>query len=120
MNKSIVFKVYLVFFLISPIFSIFATYQLWVYYLWMSLFFIVLIISRPKLYIAVLNLILNISCAISAPYIWNNFLHEHQQKRILTFLNPKNPAASPENEYSRPVSGSLPNIFAMYNLLSCG
>ena len=81
-------KVYLVFFLISPIFSIFATYQLWVYYLWMFLFLLVLLISRPKLYIAVLNLILNISCAISAPYIWNNFLREHQKERILTFLNP--------------------------------
>ena len=81
-------KVYFIFFLISPIFSIFATYQLWVYYLWMCLFLVVLIISRPRLYIAVLNFILNISCAISAPYIWNNFLRPHQKDRILTFLNP--------------------------------
>ena len=81
-------RVYFIFFLISPIFSIFATYQLWVYYLWMFLFLIVLIVSRPKLYTAILNFILNISCAISAPYIWNNFLRPHQQDRVLTFLNP--------------------------------
>jgi len=54
----------------------------------MVLFLIVLIISRPKLYIAALNFILNISCAISAPYIWNNFLRGHQRERILTFLDP--------------------------------
>ena len=81
-------KVYIIFFLVSPIFSIFATYQLWVYYLWMFLFFIVLLISRPKFYIAFLNFILNISCAISAPYIWSEFLRPHQKERILTFLNP--------------------------------
>ena len=81
-------RVYFIFFLISPIFSIFATYQLWVYYLWMFLFLIVLIVSRPKLYTAILNFILNISCAVSAPYIWNNFLRPHQQDRVLTFLNP--------------------------------
>ena len=81
-------KIYLLFFLVSPVFSIFATYQLWVYYLWMFLFLVVLVVSRPKLYIAVLNFILNISCAISAPYIWKNFLRGHQRERILTFLDP--------------------------------
>ena len=81
-------KIYLLFFIVSPIFSIFATYQLWVYYLWMFLFLIVLLVSRPRLYIAVLNILLNISCAISAPYIWNNFLRGHQRERILTFLDP--------------------------------
>tara|TARA_B100000579_G_C22816286_1_gene848030 strand:- start:774 stop:2006 length:1233 start_codon:yes stop_codon:yes gene_type:complete len=81
-------RLYVIFFIISPIFSIFATYQLWVFYLWMLLFLIVVVISRPKAFIAVFNFLLNISCAISAPYIWNNFLEPHQQKRILTFLNP--------------------------------
>jgi rod shape determining protein RodA len=81
-------RLYVMFFIISPIFSIFATYQLWVFYLWMFLFLIVVAISRPRTFIAVFNFLLNISCAISAPYIWNNFLEPHQQKRILTFLNP--------------------------------
>ena len=66
----------------------FASYQLWIYYIWMLLFFIILIIYRPKLYICVLNFILNIICAISTPYIWKNLLHEHQRDRVLTFLNP--------------------------------
>ena len=81
-------KLYLLFFLISPIFSIFATYKLWVYYLWMFLFLVVLIVSRPKLYAVLFNVVLNILCAISAPYIWNNFLRPHQRDRIMTFLNP--------------------------------
>ena len=81
-------RLYVIFFIISPIFSIFATYQLWVFYLWMLLFLIVVVLSRPKFLIAIFNFFLNISCAISAPYIWNNFLEPHQQKRVLTFLNP--------------------------------
>ena len=81
-------RLYVIFFIISPIFSIFATYQLWIFYLWMFLFLIVLIVSRPKISIAIFNFILNIICAISAPFIWDNFLEPHQQKRILTFLNP--------------------------------
>tara|TARA_Y100001968_G_scaffold272282_1_gene264392 strand:+ start:14766 stop:15998 length:1233 start_codon:yes stop_codon:yes gene_type:complete len=81
-------RLYVIFFIISPIFSIFATYQLWIFYLWMFLFFIVLIVSRPRAVIAIFNFILNIACAISAPFIWDNFLEPHQQKRILTFLNP--------------------------------
>ena len=31
-------RLYVIFFIISPIFSIFATYQLWIFYLWMFLF----------------------------------------------------------------------------------
>ena len=54
----------------------------------MFVFLIVLIVSRPKIYIAILNIFLNILFAISAPYIWNNFLHPHQRSRIETFLNP--------------------------------
>ena len=81
-------KSYVIFFLVSPIFSIFAAYQLWIFYVWMFLFFIILIVSRPKFLIAASNFILNIICAISAPYIWNNFLEPHQQDRIKTFLNP--------------------------------
>jgi len=81
-------RLYVIFFIISPIFSIFATYQLWVFYLWMLLFLIVVVISRPKIFIAGFNFLLNISCAISAPFIWNNFLEPHQQKRVMTFLNP--------------------------------
>jgi len=81
-------RAYVIFFIVSPVFSIFATYQLWVFYLWMFLFFIILIVSRPKTSIAIYNFLLNIACAISAPYIWNNFLEPHQQDRIRTFLNP--------------------------------
>ena len=81
-------KTYMIFFLISPIVSIFATYQLYIYYLWMVLFVIVLIIYRPKLQVALANVVLNISFAISAPYIYNNFLTPYQQRRIITFLDP--------------------------------
>ena len=81
-------KLYIIFFLISPLFSIFATYNLWLYYLWMFFFIVVIFISRPHIYVGIINFILNLMCAISAPYIWNNFLHEHQRQRILTFINP--------------------------------
>ena len=78
----------MIFFSFVGAFSIFATYKLWVYYLWMFLFLVVLIVSRPKLYAVLFNVVLNILCAISAPYIWNNFLRPHQRDRIMTFLNP--------------------------------
>jgi len=81
-------KSYVLFFLISPLFSAFATYELWIFYLWMFLLILVLIIYRPKLYIAVSNFVSNILCAISAPYIWNNILHPHQRARVKTFLDP--------------------------------
>jgi len=81
-------KTYIIFFLISPIVSIFASYQLNIYYFWMILFLIVLVIYRPNFYIAIINVILNIFCAVSAPYIYNNFLNPYQQRRISTFLDP--------------------------------
>ena len=81
-------KLYIIFFLVSPLVSIFATYNIWWYYIWMICFLVVIYFSRPKLYVGILNFILNLLCAISAPYIWNNFLHEHQRQRILTFINP--------------------------------
>ena len=81
-------KSYVLFFLISPIFSIFASYQLSVFYIWMFLFFIIVIIARPNFYVSIFNFLINIMCAVFAPYIWQNFLKPHQQDRILTFLNP--------------------------------
>ena len=81
-------KTYMIFFLVSPIVSIFATYQLYIYYLWMILFLVVLVIYRPRIYVALTNIILNISFAISAPYIYDNFLTPYQQRRIITFLDP--------------------------------
>ena len=81
-------KTYIIFFLISPLFSVFATYKLWIFYLWMFLLILMIIIYRPKLYIAISNFVINILCAISAPYIWNSILHPHQRARVRTFLDP--------------------------------
>jgi len=81
-------KTYMIFFLISPVVSVFASYQLNIYYFWMILFVIVWIIYRPKIYIALSNIFLNLLCAISAPYIYENHLKDYQQRRIDTFLDP--------------------------------
>jgi len=41
-----------------------------------------------KIYIKVINLVLNISASIISPIIWDNVLKQHQRNRIETFLDP--------------------------------
>ena len=81
-------KVKNIFLLIAPIITIIATYDIVFFYFWMAIFFIILIISRNKIYVSIINFIINVLCGILSPYIWFELLKPHQRSRIETFLDP--------------------------------
>ena len=81
-------KVKNIFLLIAPIVTIIATYDILFFYFWMAIFFIILIISRNKIYVSIINFIINVLCGILSPYIWFELLKPHQRSRIETFLDP--------------------------------
>ena len=49
---------------------------------------ILFIYSQPKVLEGVILFIINVSCGLLTPYIWDNILYAHQRNRILTFLDP--------------------------------
>ena len=77
-----------IFLLVAPIITIIATYNIYYFYLWMFIFFIILLISRHKIYISIFNFIVNVLCGVLSPYIWFELLKPHQRNRIENFLDP--------------------------------
>jgi len=78
---------YYLFIVFAPVVSILAAFHLVSFYLWMGVVIIVLVASQPKLWIGVGNFLLNIAFGTLSTIIWNK-LYDHQQDRILTFLDP--------------------------------
>lgn len=81
-------KIKNIFLLIAPLITIVATYNIVYFYFWMTIFFIILFISRHKIHISIINFIINVLCGILSPYIWFELLKPHQRNRIETFLDP--------------------------------
>ena len=79
---------YYLFIVISPAISILAAFNIIAFYLWMLLIIILFIYSQPKVLESVIIFIVNVSCGLLTPYIWENILYEHQRNRILTLLDP--------------------------------
>ena len=79
---------YYLFIVISPVISILAAFNIIAFYLWMLLIIILFIYSQPKVLEGVIIFIVNVSCGLLTPYIWENILYEHQRNRILIFLDP--------------------------------
>jgi len=79
---------YYLFIVISPAISVLAAFNIIAFYLWMLLIIILFIYSQPKVLEGVILFIINVSCGLLTPYIWENILYEHQRNRILTFLDP--------------------------------
>ena len=82
------FDIKLILLLIAPIISMIAVANLFFYYFWMIFLFIYLIFVKDRLFIRIINFLLNLSASIISPFIWNNILREHQRNRIETFIDP--------------------------------
>jgi rod shape determining protein RodA len=76
------------FVIISPLFTLILSFNLWAFMGLMFLITIILYLSKRKIYIAVLMFLINIAVGIATPKVWDQ-LHPYQQKRILTFVNPE-------------------------------
>ena len=70
------------------IINIYYICDIYFYYLWTIFLFIYIFLINEKIYIKVINLVLNISASIISPIIWDNVLKQHQRNRIETFLDP--------------------------------
>ena len=82
------FDIKLILLLIAPIVSMIAVANLFFYYFWMIFLFIYLVFVKDRLFIRIINFLLNLSASIISPFIWNNILREHQRNRIETFIDP--------------------------------
>ena len=76
------------FFIISPALSMICAFHSFALGILILLLAGVILLARPRL-TAILTLVaINLTVAIGAPYLWDHRLHDYQQRRILTFLNP--------------------------------
>jgi len=82
------FEIKLILLLVAPMISMIAVSNIYFYYLWMIFLFVYVILINEKLYIRIINLILNFSASIISPIIWDSVLKQHQRNRIETFLDP--------------------------------
>ena len=76
------------FFIISPALSLICAFHSLALGILIILIALILFFVRPHLWATVTLLVVNLTVAVGAPYIWDNKLHDYQQRRILTFLNP--------------------------------
>ena len=76
------------FFIISPVLSLICAFHALT--LGLLIVLIVLLLFRVRLSrtATITLLVINLTVAVGAPYIWDNKLRDYQQQRILTFLNP--------------------------------
>ncbi len=76
------------FFLISPALTLICAFHPWMLVAMVLLLIGILFYERPRLFTASILLLINLTVAIAAPYVWENKLHDYQKRRILTFLDP--------------------------------
>ncbi|MFC1627782.1 rod shape-determining protein RodA [Gemmatimonadota bacterium] len=80
---------WVIFLLCTPILSVITAFapETW----GVAMFIIALVVWRKKVKpgLAILVILVNIMLGILTPVVWDN-LHEYQQNRILTFINPQN------------------------------
>ena len=72
----------------APVISIISAFNIVLFSMWMGIFLLIIYFSQPKMVNGVVQFLVNVSFGALSPFIWNNVLYPHQQKRILTFLNP--------------------------------
>ncbi len=76
------------FFLISPALTLICAFHPWMLAAIVVILIGLLLYERPRLFTASILLLVNLTVAIAAPYVWENKLHDYQKHRILTFLDP--------------------------------
>ena len=76
------------FFIISPGLTLICAFHPWTLAPMVLVLVAILFFERPRLLTAGILLLVNLTVAVGAPYLWENKLHDYQKRRILTFLNP--------------------------------
>ncbi len=76
------------FFLVSPALTLICAFHPWMLVAMVLLLIGILLYERPRLFTTSILLLVNLTVAIAAPYVWENKLHDYQKRRILTFLDP--------------------------------
>lgn len=76
------------FFLVSPALTLICAFHPWMLAAIVIILIGLLFYERPRLFTASILLLVNLTVAIAAPYVWENKLHYYQKRRILTFLDP--------------------------------
>ncbi len=83
--------IFSLFVIIAPFISIVAislsTSRIYIFLIWMVILTIILYLSKKRLWVTILNYMVNLAVGITAPYLWNR-LKPYQQERIKNFLNP--------------------------------
>ena len=75
------------FLFISPIISMLSSYSIYTFSSWMFILLLVLFYSQPTIRQATTAFVINICSGLIAREVYEN-LYPHQQKRLLTFLDP--------------------------------
>ena len=75
------------FFIVSPLLSILAAFNLQMFYIWIILLTMVVFISRPMIKDGIFLFVINLFAGTLSSFIWNN-LYPHQKNRILTLFDP--------------------------------
>lgn len=76
------------FFIISPGLTLICAFHPWTLTPMVLVLVAIIFFERPRLFTASILLLVNLTVAVGAPYLWENKLHDYQKRRILTFLNP--------------------------------
>tara|TARA_Y100000590_G_scaffold277179_1_gene311177 strand:+ start:670 stop:1899 length:1230 start_codon:yes stop_codon:yes gene_type:complete len=82
------FSIKIIIFLIAPFLSMVAVSSLPMYYVWMIFFIFFIFFINEKVYVKIINFLLNLITGLLAPFIYNEVLRGHQRERIETFLDP--------------------------------
>ena len=80
----------IIFLLFSPLVSLVAVSNLFLFYTWMIFCIAVLLYCRQSLYRGLLNFTLNLICGLASNYIFYNILKDHHRERIRIILDPYN------------------------------
>jgi len=76
---------FFLFLAIAPIMVMIASFNFYTYFIAMVLIGLALFIFKPRFYMSIIIIVVNIIVGIITPLLWIH-LHEYQQHRILTFL----------------------------------
>jgi len=81
-------SMFYIFYIIAPFISVVSAFNLIAFSIWMLILIVVIYFHQPKILLGLINFLLNVSFGVLSPFIWNNFLYNHQRERILTLFNP--------------------------------
>ena len=74
--------------LMTPLFSVIASFSIWIWLLYLVLLGTAVFLLRPTLPEQIFTMVVNILTGLASPRVWH-VLKPYQRDRILTFLNPE-------------------------------